>query len=57
MCTSLEADRHVNLIPTQDAVEWLIADQKSGVDDLDGAIQVSQRFEKIESPAVLLRSR
>lgn len=25
----------------QDAVEWLIADPKSGVNDLDGAIQVS----------------
>ena len=26
----------------QDAVEWLIADSKSGVNDLDGAIQVSK---------------
>ena len=31
------------LIDVQDAVEWLLADPKSGVSDLDGAIQVRTR--------------
>ncbi|CAM9822230.1 unnamed protein product [Choristocarpus tenellus] len=33
-----------NLFKGQDAVEWLIADPRSGATDLDGAIQIGQRL-------------